>query len=269
MTLERNFDFLRIISLSEESLTSFYLPFSLVHAILSGDAPNFESSIWTQFADIQAWWGRLHASDQFLKMLDAHSQMAVLGHLSKTGGETSSVEDRLFSIESMLLTPAACCKTEWEKFCDFYAISGSIYFHRVLRQRPIEDDVVQLITRRGVKLLFQEVLPGMMSHCVVLPMLVIGSHCITDHDRRIVREALSPSLSYLSFGNMPVMADFLRALWKRNDMQATWWDMFHDVCMIWALLLDTRDFADFSSSTRSLIKSSCSSDVIARAISEI
>lgn len=167
-------------------------------------------------------------------MLGAHSQMAVLGHFLKKGSGPSSIEDHLCSVERILSAPTSRCKTEWENFCSFYAISGSIYFHRVLCQKPIEDSAVQLITRRGVELLVQEVLPGMMSHCVVLPMLVIGSHCINEHDRQVIREALSPSLSYLSFGNMPVMADFLRALWRKNDMQASWWEMFHDVCIIYA-----------------------------------
>jgi hypothetical protein len=29
---------------------------------------------------------------------------------------------------------------------------------------------------------------------------------------------------------MPVMADFLRATWKKHDMNASWFELFHDVC---------------------------------------
>lgn len=213
-------------------LLSVFVTMDLVHAFLSGDKPYFDSSIWKMFDGIQAWWGRLQKTNMFLKMLNAHSQMAVLGYILKTGCESSGslFGQHLPVVESLLSAPVDCGKTEWEAFCHFYLISGSIYFHRVLKQRSIEDEIVQDITRRGVSLLVETVLPGMMSHCVVLPMLVIGSHCITDHDRQVVREALSPSLHYLSFGNMPVMADFLRATWKKHDMNASWFELFHDVC---------------------------------------
>lgn len=207
-------------------LLSVFATCHLVHSILSGSKPYF---VWSQFADVRAWWGRVDASNMLLKILDAHSQIAEFGHVLQTGGDLVAMADRVNSVESMLLALTNNGQTEWEKFCAFYVTSCAIFFYRVVRQRPIEDEVVQSLTRRGTKLLEEEVLPGMMSHCVVFPMLIIGSHSISNQDQQVVRASLTPSLSYLSFGNMPLMLDFLQARWRKHDMQATWWEMFHNV----------------------------------------
>lgn len=221
-------------------LISVFATMDLVHALLSGDKPFFESSIWPMFAGVTAWFGRLNHDDRFLVLLKAHAEMAALGntvkiHLPDEDG-VILVSKCLSPIESML-QPAACAPppsinaqpSDWAHFCSLYEIAGIIYYHRALRMRPVDDEGVQSATRVGVAKVVDAVLPGMLAHCTILPMLVIGAHCLYPQDRRSILQALDPTASYLSFGNLPVMIDFLKCTWERGLMNVTWWGMFKDV----------------------------------------
>jgi hypothetical protein len=220
-------------------LLSVFVTMDLVHSLLSGEKPYFDSSIWLKFENIHAWWGKLPSDDRFLSLLDLHTRMASLGSAVRSRPPSTDTPPLLEGfvpvIETALRTsrndpdsPGAADtpSKKWDIFCTFYEISALIYLQRVLRQRPLDDESVQALTQRGVALLAQHVLPGMMSHCVILPILVIGAHCISVEDRRIISQALSPSLSYLSFGNLPMMAEFLQSTWAKNDLTPSWWELF-------------------------------------------
>lgn len=226
-------------------LLSIYATMDLVHALLSGDKPFFESMIWKMFADVQTWFGRLQTGDRFLDILAAFSDMAALGNLVYNNPPTRSValvEKCLPPIENIFAPSIGqdvlhrrpsgdfgTCDSSWDSFCSIYEICGFIYLQRALRMRSPEEEIIQAATRRGVEKLMDDKLPTMMRHCVVFPMLVIGSHCTLAQDRKAILDVLSPSTSYLSFGNMQLMADFLRAVWSRGDIQETWWQCFAPV----------------------------------------
>jgi hypothetical protein len=118
---------------------------------------------------------------------------------------------------------------DWSTFCSIYQICGTIYMHRALRLKPIDDESVQIATRRGVEMLIGDVLPDMMSHCLIFPILVIGSHCVHNQDRQAVLKALSPSSSYLSFGSLSLMTSFLRESWSTIEMTTDWWTCYSKV----------------------------------------
>ena len=226
-------------------LLSIYATMDLVHALLSGDKPFFESMIWKMFADVQTWFGRLQTGDRFLEILAAFTDMAALGNLMCNNPPTQSVslvEKCLPPIENIFVPslgqdfrhrrPSGDLDTNyspWDLFCSIYEICGFIYLQRALRMRSVEEEVIQAATRRGVEKLMDDKLPPMMRHCVVFPMLVIGSHCTLAQDRKTILDVLSPSTSYLSFGNMQMMAEFLKTVWSREDAQETWWHCFASV----------------------------------------
>ena len=222
-------------------LLSVFTTMDLVHALLIGDRPYFEPLIWHMFSDIQAWWGRLSSWDRFLDLLKVFSEMACLGNLTSHLPPEEGmrlVEKCIPSIESVLDAQAhelpMCAAKDsaslnWQTFCSLYEISASIYLHRALRLRSVDDEVVQAATRRGVEKLLDEALPGMMAHCVIFPILIIGAHCVHSQDRRAIAQALSPSISYLSFGNLALMERLLKDIWSKTDVQANWWDTFEPV----------------------------------------
>ena len=120
----------------------------------------------------------------------------------------------------------------WSVFCSIYRLAGTIYMERALRLRTISDDAVQDATRRGVAMLVDDILPGMLSHCLIFPILVIGSQCIHSQDRKAVLEALSPSSTYLSFGSLQLMVNFLQELWKNGRQDMNWWQCFEPISKI-------------------------------------
>jgi hypothetical protein len=223
-------------------LLSIYATVDLVHALLGGDKPFFQSSIWRMFAGVQTWFGRLQAGDKFLEILAAFSEMASLGNIVYSNLPLDSVhliERCLAPIEAVFApvrdqpgdsdSTGAPASASWDAFCSIYQLCGIIYLQRALRLRDADDKPIQLAARRGVERLIDHNLPTIMRHCVIFPMLVIGSHCTLAQDRQAILQALSPSISYLSFGNMQLMTNFLKATWTRKEPHETWWESFASV----------------------------------------
>ena len=223
-------------------LLSVFATMDLVHALLSGEKPYFDPFIWYMFSDTQVWFGRLGRNDRFLALLKTFSEMASLGQTVASQLPSDDglrlVERCLPSIQSALAsqsqgerssTPGPAIPPEhWKKFCALYELTATIYMHRALRMLPIDDESVQIATRRGVECLVDETLPGMLAHCVIFPILVIGVHAVHTQDRRAILQAISPSKDYLSFGNLQVMTDLLQNMWSKPgpDMRANWWQCF-------------------------------------------
>lgn len=222
-------------------LLSIFTTMDLVHALLKGDKPFFESVTWLMFADTPTWFGCLPSDDPFLAILKAYSEVACLGHTvheSVNGDNTLRIVERcLPNILSSFKPLNRQCKLSegnmhdqnWNTFCSVYRICGLIYIERALRLKNIDDDTVQAQVRSGVEILIDNVLPGMMSHCLVFPVLVIGSHCIHSQDRRAVLEILSPTSSYLSFGSLCLMESFLQQHWANLNLVTTWWECFESI----------------------------------------
>ena len=217
-------------------LLSVFATMDLVHALLSGDKPFFESVLWQMLGDTQTWFGKLMVDDPFLILLKTLSEMATLGnmvhshlpaikHLSLVGKCLPMVERNLADSCNIFSQPTS----GWRSFCETWKCCGMIYTQRALRLQSINSEAVQSATRQGVELLMNDSLCGMMSHCLIFPILVIGAHCLHNQDRRVVLEVLSNSSSYLSFGNLRIMEDFLKGLWNVDDMQADWWSCFTDI----------------------------------------
>ncbi|KAF2165908.1 hypothetical protein M409DRAFT_66864 [Zasmidium cellare ATCC 36951] len=221
-------------------LVSIFVTMDLVHALLAGERPYFTPTTWLMFGEVDAWWGRLACGDRFLTLLKGFSEMASLGHFVKShlpeNSATQLAQKCIPSIEMMLAgptgmetSPTFASAAEWDAFCSIYEIAATIYSHRTLRGRSVSHEAVQSATRRGISKLMDDQLPGMLAHCVVFPLLVIGSHCIHTQDRKAASEFLSPSTSYLSFGSLVLMTDLLQEIWSQSNVDSTWWEMFEPV----------------------------------------
>lgn len=222
----------------QSHLLSIFATIDLVHALLSGDKPYFESMMWNMFAEVQSWFGCLQKGNRFLKVLKVFSDMASLGNLVSCRRDNATVVERCLPPIELELKELGLQQGDdkadetvstWNTFCSIYELSGSIYLQRALRLKPVDDADVQRLTRQAVELLVEDPLPGMMRHCTIFPLLIIGSHCILGQDRRVIMDNLSPSSSYLSFGNMSVMNDFLQSIWTNSDHQISWWNTYRTI----------------------------------------
>lgn len=224
-------------------LLSVFTTIDLNHAMLKGEKPFFQPVAWLMFANTPTWFGMLSPEDLFLTILKSYSEAACLGHVVYASGLSQDsigiVERCLSNIERTFKLPKSNVAllplvtdsriATWAVFCSFYQLCGTIYVERALRLRSIDSEVVQSAVRQGVEMLRDQILPGMMSHCLIFPVLVFGSHCIRSQDRHAVFEALSPTSSYLSFGSLHLMTAFLQRLWDNLDTQATWWECFESI----------------------------------------
>lgn len=225
-------------------LLSVFATIDLVHALLSGEKPYFDPLIWYMFSYTPSWFGRLDQNDRFLALLKTFSEMASLGQIVASELPSDDgfilVQRCLPSIETALashaqaaslVTHPAIPAEHWQRFCVLYELTAKIYMYRALRRLSINHELVQVATRKGVECLIDENLPGMLAHCVIFPILVIGAHCMHTQDRRAIIEAIAPSKDYLSFGNLQIMTDLLQAMWSQpgQDLQADWWQCFQPV----------------------------------------
>ncbi|EME82204.1 uncharacterized protein MYCFIDRAFT_83546 [Pseudocercospora fijiensis CIRAD86] len=223
----------------QSHLLSVFVTMDLGSSLLTGRKPYFEPILFHMFANTQAWWGYLPTGDRFLTLLRTLNEMAALGavvfaHLPS--GDGAFLAEKCFPpLTAVLEAPLPVHSLDgidyrnWVTFCALWEACSSIYFYRALEQRTVDDELVQAHARKGVSTLIDALLPGMLQHCLVLPMLVIGAHCIHSQDRKAIVDALSPTVSYLAFGNLPLMVDFLKGSWEKSDFHSTWWETFHDI----------------------------------------
>lgn len=224
-------------------LFSVFATVDLVHSLLSGDKPHFQPSTWLMFADVQAWWGRLSCEDPLLTILKLYSEIAFLGHivhnhLPESDGSVlakrclppimrslgASTESRTRSCAPEFTTAG-----EWDAFCSIYEASAIIYVYRALEARCVDDEDVQRIVHGAISTLVDRPPTGMMAHCLIFPLLVVGSHCLYARDRRAVSDVLSSSMSYLAFGNLVLMTNLLKDIWSQDNTNSSWWEMFRSV----------------------------------------
>lgn len=221
-------------------LLSVFATMDLVHALVSGDKPYFEPILWLMFADVQTWWGCLSAADPFLSLLKSFSEMASLGNMIFSGlpakDSLALVEKCLPIFERNLVSNSneklgmdgflSEDEQRWNIFCSIYKYCGIIYVQRALRLRPVNDKLVQLATCEGLRLITDDLLPGMMSHCLIFPILVTGYHCTDKNSQDKLMNVLAQTASHLSFGSLPLMTDFLRESWKTDNTTSNWWECF-------------------------------------------
>lgn len=224
-------------------LLSIFATMDLVHALLSGDKPYIDPIAWHMFTGCHAWWGRLQQGDRFLDLMKILSELASLGSLvfstlpANTGQKLAErclppFEDLLnvgyhTIVESRQRNPTHI--QHWHTFCQLFEVAARVYILRAVRLRSADDSDVQSAVQEGTALLTKRDLPGMMQHCTVLPVLVLGAHALTEADREPILETLTPTMSYLSFGSLAIMKDLLQEIWRKPDCSGTWWETFRDV----------------------------------------
>ncbi|EME41559.1 hypothetical protein DOTSEDRAFT_156493 [Dothistroma septosporum NZE10] len=218
-------------------LLTAFATMDLVRSMLSGHRPFFEPTTWPMFAGVKAWWGDLACGDPFLALLKTYSELAYIGsmvHSHLSSNEAHFLAEKCLPGLWLSLEVANMCAScpdfttpeEWTAFCALYRAAAIVYIYRALQNRSIDDDSVQAVVRTAVSSLVDRPLAGMMTHCLILPLVVIGSHCLYTQDVRAISCIIASSTSYLAFGNTILMTAFLENVWRHTEKKATWWDMF-------------------------------------------
>ncbi|KAI9730486.1 MAG: hypothetical protein M1818_008181 [Claussenomyces sp. TS43310] len=231
-------------------MLSIFATMDLTYALLSGQQPYFEKTLWMNFGNSDAWWGSLDLNDPFLEILSVLSQLAAHGHRVRETSEVIPIEEilslqmalentdrhsqallqytkSLSSSESATIdSTSGNLEHSWYMFCSAYRSAALIYMYRVLCNLEITHPLVQEATALGLKAICETEFAGKLSSCLLFPTLIVGCHTLTAASRHAIRENLKSTASYLAFGSTKVMADFLENVWSNPHDEFCWWDCF-------------------------------------------
>ncbi|CRG85624.1 hypothetical protein PISL3812_02666 [Talaromyces islandicus] len=244
-------------------MLSVFATMDLTYSMLSGEEQYFQHTIWNSFAESDGWWGVLPQDDPFLEVLCTLSRLTRLGSLVSKGlvpSEEVLAEDvgtLLMALQSPpeLLYDLSCLEgmglddksisplsllfasptdyldrnQSWVVFCNAYRITGLIYAYRVFYQMSVGDPLVQHAVNLGIQAVCKTRLTGKLSHCLLFPALVIGSHCRSKEDQKAMLVTIQSTAAFLHFGSLRVMESFLQRVWERDPVAETWWQFFEPI----------------------------------------
>lgn len=240
-------------------MLSIFATMDLTHALLTGEEPYFSPESWTGFAECEGWWGILPPGDAFLEVMGTLSHLAQLGHQYRSTGVSPSLDDLLSVwntldpngtglmddsgfVTSLPATPLESSTPpgtgdlepldydrSWEVFCSAYRQTALIYVYRAICHMPVTHPRVQQATEAGHRAICETRLAGKLSHCLLFPTLVIGSQCLMPEQQSALRKNLLLTGTFLYFGSIPVMDQFLQNLWATPDPEVSWWDCFESI----------------------------------------
>lgn len=217
---------------------SIFATMDLVHSLLSGQEPFFDGEWVMSRSGRDCWWGCLQTDDPFLGILSILTKLARLGHEALQSQTVVPIDD-LLSIQyvldgnSLILAdegdePHRNPGSAWTAFCTAYRSTAKIYMYRVLCNLDSDHDLVQQATEEGVRAICKDDLTGNLAHCMLFPMLVVGSHCMNPHDRIDLLKTMNSTASYLSFRSIHLTEQFLKDKWSRPSVE-NWWDLYRDI----------------------------------------
>ncbi|RDW73457.1 hypothetical protein BP6252_07364 [Coleophoma cylindrospora] len=220
---------------------SIFATMDLTHALLMGGQPFVESTSWVDFADAEPWWGNVKADNEFLAMMAILSQLATLGHSVHNLHEVVPI-GTLLSIQKSLEHHATRTSHQaqdpsglsWASFCTVYRCTAYVYLYRALSGLDIDHPLVQQAVTTAMEIVAGTLLTENLHHCLLFPLLTIGSHCMSEKQRQEIRRRLATSAQFLSFGSLRNLDDFLQRTWAKIDrdpnyLAASWWSLFDEI----------------------------------------
>lgn len=226
-------------------MLSIFTTMDLTHALLMGDEPYLESSAWPQYGNAEAWWGNVPADDDFLRTMATLSTLATLGYGVRRLNDTVPI-DTLLSIQMSLErqptslqvddgTPESPERIAWAAFCSVYRFTASVYLYRALSGLDIDHPLVQKAVSGCIEVITGADLTSKLHHCILFPILVVGSLCMKEEQRVVIRRSIQQTSSYLSFESLRSFLVFLESRWQKLDakseeyIQTNWWLYFEEI----------------------------------------
>jgi hypothetical protein len=222
-------------------MLSIFATMDLTHAILIGDDPYFDATSWTEFGSCEAWWGNVPPGDDFLHTMATISQLATLGHEVRNFRSTAPI-GMLLSIQTALETPSEGQEVSkpWTAFCATYRFAASVYLFRALSALDADHELVQKTVADAMEVIGGEDLTDKLHHCILFPVLIIGTHCLLEEQRGAIRRSLARTAVWLSFEALRSMEAFLEKRWAELDRsaelkQSNWWKFYDEIASVTCL----------------------------------
>ncbi|CZR56540.1 uncharacterized protein PAC_06429 [Phialocephala subalpina] len=228
-------------------MLSIFATMDLTHALLIGDDPYFDASSWTEFGGFEPWWGNVPKDDDFIEIMSIFSQLATLGHEVRNFRSTAPI-GVLLSVQQALERQATrqqevdrtSDKAAWAAFCACYRFSASVYLYRALSVLDVDHELVQKAVSDCMEVIGGHELTDKLHHCILFPVLIIGTHCLKHEQRVEIRKSLARTAAYLSFEALRSLEIFLERRWRELDgsqelKEQSWWVYFDEIANVTCL----------------------------------
>lgn len=225
-------------------MLSIFATMDLTHALLIGDDPFFEASTWADFGGCEPWWGNVPPDDDFLDSMAMLSQLASLGfgvrHLNKTVPICTLLSMKL-ALDRQAENLENCTGGPgWGAFCASYRLTSSVYLCRALSGLEVNHELVQQTVTDFIEVVSGPNLTNNLHHCILFPLLIVGSHCLISKQRQEIRKSVDRSARYLSFESLRSLSDFLERRWEKLDtkpesIDETWFEHFDEIANVTCL----------------------------------
>ena len=226
-------------------MLSIFTTMDLTHSLLTGDEPYLEPSLWTKYGGAEAWWGTVGPDDDFLQTMAIMSTLATLGHGVRHLSKTVPI-DTLLSIQTSLEkqasspvvddgTQGVSDRAAWAAFCAVYRFTASVYLYRALSGLDVDHHLVQKVVSDCVAVVAGTDLTSKLHHCILFPLLVVGTLCMEEEQRVAIRRSIEQTSIYLSFESLRSFQVFLERRWERLDgkseeyIRSNWWWYFEEI----------------------------------------
>lgn len=228
-------------------MLSIFAMGDLTQSLLSGDDPYFRSKHWLKFKGNEAWWTWTGDQDSFPEIMASMARLAHMGHQTRDSGASITTQELIQIQDALSRTEPPCAPcfstvarksdvsahrdhdATWAAFCSAYRAAALIYTYRALCNLDVHHDLVQQAVRAGFEATCDTEYPGKLAHCLLFPLLIVGTHCIHADQRKKVRETVCSTGAYLSFGCVRVMDAFLAEVWSGQGERVDWWTRFDGI----------------------------------------
>lgn len=230
-------------------MLSIFATMDLTHAMLIGNDPYFDAASWAEFGNCEAWWGVVPPEDDFLEIMAILSQLATLGNEVRNFRSTAPIS-MLLAIQTALEKPenasssksgkSSTKQSPWSAFCATYRHAASVYLFRALSALEVDHPLVQNAVSDCMEVVAGDDLTDKLHHCILFPVLIVGTHCLVEEQRVHIRKSLNRTSSYLSFEALRSLQAFLEKRWSELDssselQQSNWWKYYEAIANVTCL----------------------------------
>lgn len=219
--------------------------------LLRGGKPSFSPETWQKLDKGHVWWTRDPIERCSLaSVFEQMSRMAFYRDALTQGLERLSVNQvREFEVAlnpvyaSLTLEDVLenhhCngtgqgAKQDNTTAVDAYSLIRSfqhtalIYLYRAICGLPVAHPLVQqhVLLRLDTVAVVEK--PSKVLQCVILPLLVAGTHAQSSKHRRNTKKSVNLIHGDMKFASVQAVSQHLDAVWKENTVDSSWYEMFN------------------------------------------
>lgn len=237
-----------VLETSHESmhmLLSEFASTDLTTVMLKGGQPSFPPDVWDTIDNRSVWWGRdISRQSSLASVFRQTSRLAwYLDALNNGTEELSIATIRDFEAS---LSPIYALITDTDggaggdndvdaeinnRFTMIRAFQHAalIYTYRAICGLPVSHSLVQQHVLPCLECILDIKQPSKVLNCVIFPLLVAGAHVQSPRHQKAVLNLINGIREEMRFASFHSVTDVLSSIWKSDQENVTWFEMFSEL----------------------------------------